>query len=242
MRIAIVEDDKKQTEFMKACLQKELSALGDRGYSISEFESGEAFVERFKGGDFDLIILDIYMDKLTGMDVAYRIRQLDKHVIIVFCTSSNEFASESYEVNARHYLRKPITEESVSAMFRRFDLDVIEKTRVVTLPDGKSIMLRKILYSEYNNHTVSIHINGENSHRIRISQGDFEKILEVFGHFCSPYKGITVNFFAVQAVNDDSVKLSDGTVLPLTRRRQKEFKEAYTKFKFDRMRKEAESI
>lgn len=242
MRIAIVDDDKKQIEQMKNYLQKELSALGDRGYKISDFESGEAFLEKFKGGDFDLVILDIYMGELTGMDVAYRIREVDDHVIIAFCTSSNEFASESYEVNARHYLRKPITEESVSGMFRRFDLDIIEKTRVVNLPDGKSIMLRKILYSEYNNHSVIIHISDENSHRIRISQGDFEKLLDVYGHFCSPYKGITVNFYSVQSVTDDSVKLTDGTVLPLTRRRQREFKEAYTKFKFNRMRKEVGSI
>ncbi len=242
MRIALVDDDKAQIELLKKCIGNELLSLGDKGYKISEFESGESFIASFEEGLYDLIVLDIYMGELTGMDVAYRIRSVDENVIIAFCTSSNEFASESYEVNAKHYLRKPITEESVSKMFRRFDLDLIEKNRVVKLPDGKSVMLRKILYTEYNNHSVNIYISGEPCHRIRISQGDLEELLLAHGHFCSPYKGTVVNFYAIDFLTDDSVKLLDGTALPLTRRRQKEFKDAYTRFRFNRMRKETGSI
>ncbi|MBQ4648684.1 MAG: response regulator transcription factor [Clostridia bacterium] len=242
MRIALVDDEKTQKELLKTYIGKELSSLGDKGYKISEFDSGESFLESFKEGLFDLIILDIYMGKLTGMEVAYRVRAVDEHVIIAFCTSSNEFASESYEVNAKHYLRKPITEESVSKMFRRFDLDLIEKNRVINLPDGKSIMLRKVLYTEYSNHNVCIYSADEGCHRIRISQGSIEELLTAHGHFCSPYKGTVVNFYAVEFVSEDSVKLTDGTVLPLTRRRQKEFKDAYTKFRFNRMRKETGTI
>lgn len=48
------------------------------------------------------------MDKLTGVDVARKIRERDSNVKIVFSTTSNEFASESYEVNACYYLRKSI--------------------------------------------------------------------------------------------------------------------------------------
>ena len=242
MRIALVDDDKTQIELLKTCIGKELRSLGDRGYKISEFESGESFIATFKEGLYDLVVLDIYMGKLTGMDVAYQIRRIDENVIIAFCTSSNEFASESYEVNAKHYLRKPITEESVSKMFRRLNLDLIEKNRVINLPDGKSVMLRKILYTEYSNHSVCIHISGEECHRIRISQGSLEELLTAHGHFCSPYKGTVVNFYAVESLTEDNVKLTDGTVLPLTRRRQKEFKDAYTKFRFNRMRKETGTI
>lgn len=238
MRIALVDDDKTQTELLCGYISKELSALGDSAYKITSFSSGEEFLKEFKVGAYDLVVLDIFMDELTGIDVAYRIRTEDEHVLLAFCTSSNEYASESYDVGARHYLRKPITEESVSKMLRRLDLDMIEKTRIVKLPDGKNIMLRKILYTEYDNHTVTIYIQGEEKHRLRISQSSIESILMEHGHFHSPYKGITVNFYAVEALSDDSLKLTDGTVLPVTRRRQKEFKEAYTKFRLNCMRKE----
>lgn len=49
-------------------------------------------------GMCDLVILDIFMGGVTGMDVAREIRRSDREVKLVFCTTSNEFASESYEV------------------------------------------------------------------------------------------------------------------------------------------------
>ena len=74
---------------------------------ISAFPSGEAFLASYRPGLFDLIILDIFMKEITGMDTARKIRESDQTVRIVFSTSSNDFASESYEVNACYYLKKP---------------------------------------------------------------------------------------------------------------------------------------
>lgn len=233
-----MDDDDSQIELLKKYMVNELSSLGDRTYKISVFNSGEAFLSQWTAGAYDLVVLDIYMGELTGIEVAYRIRKEDEHVLLAFCTSSNEYASESYEVGARHYLRKPITAESVSKMFRRLDLDVIEKTRIVKLPNGKNVMLQKILYTEYKNHVVTVYVKGEEPHRLRISQGGIEELLGQFGHFHSPYKGITVNFYAIESTTDDSVCLTDGTVLPITRRREKEFMDAYNRFRFNLMRKE----
>lgn len=67
------------------------------------------------------------MDKLTGMEVAREIRKTDNNVKIVFSTSGNEFASESYEVNARYYLHKPFGIERVKAMLDRIDITGLEK-------------------------------------------------------------------------------------------------------------------
>lgn len=238
MRIALVDDDKAQLELLCRLINKELDTLGDVNHKIYTFDSGESFLKDFATGSYDLVVLDIYMGELTGIEAAYRVRELDEHVLLAFCTSSNEYASESYEVGAKHYLRKPITEDGINRMFRRLDLETIEKTRIVKLPDGKNLTLRKILYTEYSNHAVTVHLQGGESHRLRTSQGAVDALLMEHGYFHSPYKGITVSFFAVDTILNDSVKLTDGTVLPITRRREKEFKTAYTKFRFDRMRKE----
>lgn len=74
------------------------------------------------------------MDKLTGVDVARKIRERDSNVKIVFSTTSNEFASESYEVNACYYLRKPFGRDKVKVMLDRLNLTEIEKMRTVKLP------------------------------------------------------------------------------------------------------------
>ena len=143
MRIAIVDDDIQMCEQLRTLLNE---FLGDSS-EISDYRSGEEFLNAWETADFDLIILDIFMDKLTGMDVARKIRERDSNVKIVFSTTSNEFASESYEVNACYYLRKPFGRDKVKVMLDRLNLTEIEKMRTVKLPDGTSAILRNIIYS-----------------------------------------------------------------------------------------------
>ena len=64
--------------------------------SIDTFLSGTDFFAAWKTGMYDLIFLDIYLKDCLGIDIARQIRESDKDVLLVFCTTSNEFASESY--------------------------------------------------------------------------------------------------------------------------------------------------
>ena len=64
-------------------------------------------------GAYDLVVLDIFMGKMTGIEVAEKLRETDKSVHIAFGTSSNEFASESYDLNACYYLCKPFQADKV---------------------------------------------------------------------------------------------------------------------------------
>ena len=74
MRIAIVDDDIQMCEQLSTLLNE---FLGDSS-EISDYRSGEEFLTAWETADFDLIILDIFMDKLTGVDVARKIRERDK--------------------------------------------------------------------------------------------------------------------------------------------------------------------
>ena len=140
MRIAIVDDDIRMYE----CLQTYFGELLGSSAELTYFKSGEDFLRTWQPDAFELIVLDIFMDKLTGMDVAREIRKTDSDVRIAFGTTSNEFASESYEVNACYYLHKPFDRERVKAMLDRIDLAQVEKERTIQLPDGKSVVLRDI--------------------------------------------------------------------------------------------------
>lgn len=236
MKIAIVDDDENQIAYTSKLISNELLALGDLTYKIDTYHCGEDFLARWKPNLYDLVILDIFMGGMTGVDVAYKIREGDNHVILAFCTSSNEYASESYDVGAKHYLRKPITADSISKMFKKINFDNLEVLRSVHLPDGHNIILRSILYTEYDNHVVTVHIKNEPPHRLRISQSEIEALLLENDFFCSPYKGITMNFQNVKEISDTDATLVDGTRLPITRRKIKDVKEAYKKFKFNEAR------
>ena len=121
MRIAIVDDDIRMYE----CLQTYFGELPGWSAELTYFKSGEAFLRVWQPNAFELIVLDIFMDKLTGMDVAREIRKTDSDVRIAFGTTSNEFASENYEVNCCYYLHKPLHGGRIRGMLYHIGLDQV---------------------------------------------------------------------------------------------------------------------
>jgi DNA-binding LytR/AlgR family response regulator len=157
---------------------------------------------------------------------------------LVFCSHSNEFATESYEVDARYYLLKPATPGAITNMLQRLNPELIQMREFVTLPDGHDVVLRDIVFTEYYNHVVTIHLKSEENHRIRTNHATMEELLTPCGFIHSPNKGILVNFYEVSVVSDDSFTMSDGTVLPISRRKSKEIQSSYIKFRFQKLRAE----
>lgn len=238
MKIALIDDDSAQIRELSEMLQKILETIGYMTENISTFDSGEVFLSDWKSGRYDLILIDIFMKGISGVEVARRIRETDNDVWLVFCTTSNEFASESYEVNAQYYLHKPITEEKIVAMFQRLNPEIIANNQSVILPDQRTIKLRQILYTNYFNHVVTFYLkNGESCH-VRISQAEAEKLLLVYEFFFSPIKGIIINFYEVEQLVENTFILSNKKTIPITRRKYKEAKNAYNQFHFNKMRKE----
>ena len=136
MKIALVDDDPRALAQLEQYLTEQLG----RETEISHYGSGEALLADWRPGAFELVVLDIYMGGATGMEVARRLRAGDGQVRLAFATSSNDFASESYEVGACYYLRKPFRPEGVRAMLERLDLEALERSRRLRLPDGRLLV------------------------------------------------------------------------------------------------------
>ena len=241
MKIALVDDEVIQLKRIHELLSAELQTkLSQTPHWIDSYRSGQSFLDHWQPGKYDVVILDIFMGGLTGVDVAQKIRLTDPDVKLVFCSRSNEFAAESYQVNAQYYLVKPATPGSISNMLQRLNLEVIQLGQTVTLPDGHNLLLRQLLYTEYYNHVVTLHMRNGESYRLRTSHTTLEELLTPYGFIHSPSKGILVNFYEVVSCSADSFKMSDGTVLPISRRKAKEIQAAYTKFNFQKMRSEVD--
>ena len=150
MKIALVDDELTQLLNLKKLLSMQLHDLvPGSSHLIDTYRSGQSFLDHWTAGQYDVIILDIFMGGITGVEVAKVIRRTDMNVKLVFCSHSNEFATESYEVNAQYYLVKPATPGSISNMLSRLNLERIQLGQSITLPDGKNIILRQVLYTEY---------------------------------------------------------------------------------------------
>ncbi len=239
MKLAIVDDERAQCQLLEEYMKEALTRRGIREPEITCFTSSAGFLEGWKPGAYDLILLDIYIDTLNGVQIAQRIRQRDENVMLVFCTSSNEFATQSYEVNARYYLQKPVTPEKISRMLDRIDLERMKSARIIQLPDGFRVLLRRLMYTNYVNHVVTFYFHGMESHSLYITQSQVEQLLAMPG-FYAPNKGSIVNLAMVRKVTSDSFLMKDDQLIPIARRRYKEAREAYTRFHFRQLCEEAE--
>lgn len=238
MRIALVDDEREQLASLSALLRQALMNHGIQDGEVACFSCGEELLSAWQPGQFDMIMLDIYMSGMSGVELAQRIRACDHQAALVFCTSSNDFASESYEVQAAYYLCKPITTEKLETMLRRIDLNRLEKCRSIQLPDGYRLLLRKLIYTNYLNHTVTFYMQDTPSHVLYISQTEVAHLLSD-PCFYAANKGNIVNFHMVRKVADDCFIMKDDTAVPIARRRYKEAKEAFTLFHFQKLSEEA---
>lgn len=233
MKIALVDDTPVELEFLTEILNKELPHA-----DISTFPDGESFLKAWPNNSYDLVLLDIYMQEMLGIDVAKRIRETDDDVRIVFCTTSNEFASESYEVGANYYLQKPVSTTSFQRMLKMIRLSDYEENRFITLPDGQRIVLRNITYTEYYNHSIIIHSKKRADLQTRMSQTEWEALLAEYNFLYSCSKGIVVNFHEVERQENGMFIMKNQTTVPISRRKSKDALEAFAQFRFDKMRKE----
>ena len=115
MLAAICDDDNTDRILVGKILQEKMKNRREP-LTIEYFECGEDLVEKYESGKqkYDLLILDIYMKYMDGMDAAKRIRRYDRNAAIIFLTTTPDYAVESYEVRATDYLLKPVSEGAES--------------------------------------------------------------------------------------------------------------------------------
>lgn len=239
MRIAIIDDIPEEIDKLEDVLKEELYARGENTHTLYTYQNGETFLSDWTDGKFDLIILDIYMDGLSGIEVAREIRKSDQDVQLVFCTTSNEFASESYEMHAHFYLHKPYSRDQIILMLDRLNWEDFELKRTLTLPDGQKVLLRNVRYTEYSNHALTIHTKKSEDIRTYITQAKAEELFCAQSYFLVCTKGIIVNLYEVDRMENGTFRLHDGTILPISRRKSKTVQEQFATFTFEQMRKGA---
>ena len=238
MRIAIVDDLLSERNRLTEMLTNELHATHTDIHKLDTFDSAESFLSKWVPDSYDLILLDIYMGGITGVEAAHHIREKDEHVHLVFCTTSNEFASESYALGISYYLHKPYSQSDLQRMIRKVRPADYELTRYVLLPDGQKLILRTLSHTQYDNHVITLFRLQGAPLTVRMSQGAFEELVADAEFIVSCSKGLTVNLHAVQQIDGADFLLKSGLRLPISRRKFKDMQKLYDEFLFRQIRKE----
>lgn len=192
LRIAITDDLNSEREKLSSAIIAPFSKVGLNVGNIDEYTSGEELLRQFSAGRYDLIFLDIYMGGMSGVETAKRIRTLDKNVMLVFVTTSNEFASESYAVKANFYLLKPVRAESIKQLAETVAQQLKNTGCAAALPDGTVIPLSSLVYTSCSGHYVNVFLVGNEPLKIRTTHKIMEESLSKYEGVISCNKGVLV--------------------------------------------------
>ncbi|MDR0720914.1 MAG: LytTR family DNA-binding domain-containing protein [Treponema sp.] len=227
--IVLLDDDKKELDKVVFFL-KGYYSTGSRaapGWNfLHDFTSGSAALEYFEGGKrVDIVFLDIVMPEMSGVEVAARLRDRGFDGYIVFLTSVNDFAAESYRVRAFSYLLKPVEKERLFSVLRKID-EAREKlygkdtafVPVKTKQFHRNILFRDIIFAEILGHNLSIHLANNETFSINKPLKEFSSDLLVDERFAHCHGSIIVNMDFVETIRDNMVVLRTGQTIPISRR------------------------
>lgn len=233
MNIAITDDLDSDREILKAMIMKFMRENNAEA-ELFEYSSAEKLLDDLRPGFFDLIFLDIYMDDMNGIDAAKRIYNADKNCRIIFLTTANCFAAESYDVNAAYYMIKPPSEEKLFPVIKKCIGDMISESKklcVISKRASVQIPFSSILYVDVSGRAVRIHLADRIVNADRGFYNVAAPLLED-ERFIECYKGVAVNMEHIKRQIDDDFILDNGERIPISKRKKKELIRLFMEYEF----------
>lgn len=217
LSIGICEDEKVEIDYLKSLIA-EWADKGNFLVQLSAFPSAENFLFEYEDDKkFDILLLDIQMDKMDGIELAKKIRKDNESVQIVFITGFPDFIAEGYEVSALNYLMKPVREEKLSEVLDKAvkSLRKNEKSLFLNI-DGESIRipLSEIMYIESQGHDIFIKAQ-KDGYRLKMNLSEIEKYLDDGFFRCQ--RSFIVSLKYIKKTTRTTVFLENNIEIPLSR-------------------------
>jgi len=210
-----------------------------KNIEITQFSTGEELLEA--KNIFHIHIIDIELDNMSGIDVAKQIRLREKNKrsksIIIFVTGFREYMEDAFDVNAFHYLVKPIDEKKMSTVFKHALKEVFvrykqEKQYVIVRYNGmqKKVLIKDIYYIESNNKKVVFHTKDGNIETYG-KMDDWEN--ELGDNFYRSHRCYLVNMEKITAYSVDTIDVVGGDSVIMARKKYPDFVKAYMRYAKD---------
>ena len=236
IRIAVCDDEQCFVEQIYTILSVQAKEISSALHISTYMDSGQLLYDVEDGAHFDLLFLDIEMPGTDGMSLAGAIRRSLPLALIVFITSHTKYAVKAYELSVFRYIPKseletclPLALSDACGLLTRnsHDTYVIESSRMM-----RKIAADDILYIYKDQKYAVIVLEHEKIlHRKSLDQ--------VLGELCAPKReggflmverGYIVNLFHVEKMEGSELFLDNGAVIPVSRRNQKEVRNAITSY------------
>lgn len=223
LRIAICDDEATQRQTLSSLTEDFFHHNPNTIHQITSFSSAQELLWAVEAhGNYDLYLLDVIMPDMAGIDLGMKLRQQDPHCLIIYLTTSPEFAVDSYQVRAFHYLLKPIIPQilfpvltqAIEELSLRENATILVKTRDTIL----RIPMDRIIYVELFNRAVRYYLTHDeiiDSVTLREPFHIATAPLQQKPHFVACGASFVVNLEHVSSIGKGRAILDNSSTLPL---------------------------
>lgn len=234
MKIAICDDDSRELDRILSFI--DTYRRESRVQIIYKaFQSATELISNVSSGDFSILLMDILMPGINGMQAAHEIRGFDAGVKIVFLTSSPEFAVESYAVKAYDYILKPVSKDKLFSILDAVIADEqkpLEGLTVKTQSGMTRILFSRLAFVEIMNKKLYFHLADGSVQEVTSSLAAFEEELLARAEFVKVHRSFIVNLWQVSELGSKELITHAGKTVPISRLLYGKVREAYMKHMF----------
>ena len=229
IRIAICDDDDEQIVLLRRLLV-EWSEGKPFALVIDEYISAESFLFSYPDKPCGLLLLDIEMGKISGMELAKKLRKENDMLPIIFITGYSDYMGEGYEVEALHYLLKPVDKEKLFAVLDRYTKRHTPENEILLNCEDRTLHISPdmITYCEAVGKKTHVHLSDGKTLVCVMGISELKKLLTDGCIFC--HRSYIVNLRSVRSIGKTEVCLDGGESVPLSRRLYREVNDKFISF------------
>lgn len=241
MKIAICDDEAICLERVCSIANEYSMHRKDKQIIFSSFSHPEDLMESAeKIGGYDIYILDIVMPHINGIQLGTKLRDAGYDGKIIYLTSSEEYALDSFKVRAFDYIIKPIqkdtfsktVDEAIASISVTKDKNILVKTKTVAL----KLNYEKILYVELSKRVLVFHMkDGKTVESIQIRTTFAEAVAELNAdrRFAQCGASLLVNLNRIEAIDNETVSFDDTSKMHLSKKNCRELRGIWTSYLFE---------
>lgn len=231
MRICLCDDEPTALSYIQSLILKWQDSHSCT-CEVTTFRSGEEML--LECGDtfpFDLILLDVQMYTLNGLNLARKIRETDAHVSIAFLTAVRDYVFEGYEVQAIRYLLKPLREEQLFQLLDQTATHLEQSPQYLILDvngEKKKIHINDLFWVEAQGHYLVFHTRQETFQK----KGTFSALQkELEGScFCLTHRSFLANIQHIVRITKTDCIFSNGERIPISRNTYRSLNDAFISY------------
>lgn len=231
MKIAICEDDDLMLKIIKNNTDNFFSENKISGI-IETFKSAEAFLFNYdENPDYDILLLDIQMKGISGIELAHKLRLLGDKCQIIFITSITDYVYDGYSVQAADYLLKPVDKNKLYIALNRCidNMNLKEKELIFDLNGNKTKIKEKdIYYIESEGRKTHIHLALEDFFTNK-SISSFDNFLDITTFF-KCHRSFIVNLIHISSIHKSNIILDNNMTVPISRDKYKQLNEKFINY------------